>query len=131
MKNGLKIQCAFLILTEFAISTATADNNSFIPKRQHKKIALCIQTVVHQYLTSGRTVLVSMSSDEQHTGKSLFPPPFDNNRALVSFTLTKLHVNVSWPLRSFTPEITLDAGIETNQNYISLLLHRASCRCAP
>jgi hypothetical protein len=59
-----------------------------------------------------------MPRDEQHTGRSLSPPPYDNNRALVSFTLTKLHENVSWPLRLFPPEITLDAGVETTHSYI-------------
>jgi len=59
-----------------------------------------------------------MPSDEQPTGRSLSAPPYDNNRALVSFTLTKLHENVSWPLRLFPPEITLDAGIETTHSYI-------------
>ena len=66
----------------------------------------------------GATVLVSMPSDEQPTGRSLSAPPYDNNRALVSFTLTKLHENVSWPLHLSTPEITLDAGVETTHSYI-------------
>jgi len=59
-----------------------------------------------------------MPSDEQHTGRSLSPPPYDNNRALVSFTLTMLHENLSWPLRLFPPEIPLDAGVETTHSYI-------------
>jgi hypothetical protein len=59
-----------------------------------------------------------MPSDEQHTGRSLSPPPYDNNRALVSFTLKKLHENISWPLRLFPPEIPLDAGVETTHSYI-------------
>jgi hypothetical protein len=59
-----------------------------------------------------------MPNDEQHTGRSLSPPPYDNNRALVSLTLTKLHENVSWPLRLFPPEISLDAGVETTHSYI-------------
>jgi hypothetical protein len=59
-----------------------------------------------------------MPSDEQHTGRSLSPPPYDNNRALVSFTLTKLHENASWPLRLFPPEIPLHTGVETTHSYI-------------
>jgi hypothetical protein len=59
-----------------------------------------------------------MPSDVQPTGRSLSPPPYDNNRALVSITLTKLHENVSWPLRLFPPEIPLDAGVETTHSYI-------------
>jgi hypothetical protein len=59
-----------------------------------------------------------MPSDEQHTGRSLSPPPYDNNRALVGFTLTMLHENVSWPLRLFPPEISLDAGVKTTHSYI-------------
>jgi len=59
-----------------------------------------------------------MPSDEQHTGRSLTAPPYDNNRALVSFTLTKLHDNASWPLHLFPPEIPLDAGFETTHSYI-------------
>ena len=118
LQNILKMQSTFLILTAIAISTATTDSNSFIPNRQHQQIALCIQTVVHQYFTRGRTILVSMPSDEQPTGRSLSPPPYDNNRALVSFTLTKLHENVSWPLRLFPPEIPLDAGVETTHSYL-------------
>ena len=65
-----------------------------------------------------------MPSDEQHTGRSLSPPPYDNNRALVSFTLTKLHENVSWPLRLFPPEIPLDAGVETTNSYIIFIWPR-------
>jgi hypothetical protein len=110
------------------ISTATTDNrnknnnnnnnNNFSPNRHHQQIALCIQTIVHQYFTRGRTILVSMYSDEQHTGRSLSPPSYDNNRALVSFMLTELHENVSWPLRLFPPEIPLGAGVETTHSYI-------------
>ena len=118
LQNILKMQCTFLILTAIAISTATTDSNNFIPNRQHQQIALCIQTIVHRYFTRGRTVLVSMPSDEQPTGRSLSAPPYDNNRALVSLTLTKLHENVSWPLRLLPPDITLDAGFETSHNYI-------------
>jgi hypothetical protein len=66
----------------------------------------------------GRTILVSMPSDEQHTGRSLSPPPYDNNRALVTFMLTKLHENVSWPLRLVSPETPLDDGVETTHSYI-------------
>ena len=121
LQNSLKMHCTFLILTAIAISIATTDNNNnnnFIPNRQHQQIALCIQTIVHRYFTRGRTILVSMPSDEQPTGRSLSAPPYDNNRALVSFTLTRLHENVSWPLRSFPPEIPLDAGVETTHSYI-------------
>ena len=59
-----------------------------------------------------------MPSDEQPTGRSLSAPPYDNDRALVSFTLKKLHENVSWPLRLFPPDISLDAGVETTHSYI-------------
>jgi len=59
-----------------------------------------------------------MPSDKQPTGRSLSAPPYDNNRALVSFTLTKLHENVNWPLRLSPPDITLDAGVETTHSYI-------------
>jgi len=108
LQNILKMQCTVLILTEIVISSATTDSNSFIPNRQHQQIALCIQTIAHRYFTRGRTILASMPSDEKPTGRSLSAPPNDNNRALVSFTLTKLHENVSWPLRLFPPEIPLD-----------------------
>jgi hypothetical protein len=112
------MQCALLILTAIAISTATTDNSNFIPNRQHQQIALCIQTVVHQYFTRGRTVLVSMPIDEKPTGRSLSPKPYGNNRALVSFTLRKLHENVTWPLRLFPLTTPLDAGFETTHSYI-------------
>jgi hypothetical protein len=59
-----------------------------------------------------------MPSDEQHTGRSLTAQPYDNNRALVSFTLTELHENVSWPLLLFPPEISLDAGFQKAHSYI-------------
>jgi len=118
LQNILKVQCTFLVLTAIAISTATTDSNNFITNRQHQHIAQCIQKIVHQYFTRGRTVLVSMPRNEQPTGRSLSAPPYDNNRALVSSTLTKLHENVSWPLRLFPPEISLEAGIETTHSYI-------------
>jgi len=105
-------------LNATAMSTATTDNKNFITNRQHQQIALCIQTIVHRYFTRGRTVLVSMPSDEQPTGRSLSAPPYDNNRALVSFTLTNLHENVSWPIHFFPPEISLDGGVETTDSYI-------------
>jgi hypothetical protein len=64
------MQCAFLILTTIAISTATTDNNKFILNR-HQQIALCMQTIVHQYFTREPTILVSISSEVQQTGRSL------------------------------------------------------------
>ena len=120
LQNTLKIQCKFLVLTATGISTATTDNSKFIPNRQ-QQIALCIETIVHEYFTRGRTILVSMPSDEQHTGRSLPPAGYDINRALVSFTLTMLQGNVSWSLRFFPPEIPFDAGIETTHSYIIFL----------
>ena len=118
LQNILKMQCTFLILTAITIPTATTDSNNFIPKRQHQQIALCVQTIVHQYFTKGRTILVSMPSDEQHTGRSLSAPLYDNNRALVSFTLTKLHDKVSWPLRLFSPKMPMNAVVEATHSYI-------------
>ena len=115
------MQCTLLILTAIVISTATTDSNKFIPNRDHRQIALCIQKIVHKYFTKGRTILVSMPREEHPTGRSLSPPPYDNNRALVSFTLTKLHENVSWPLRLFPPEISLDAVAETTHSYMIFL----------
>jgi hypothetical protein len=117
LKNSLKMQCTFLILTATAIYTAITDNNKFLPNR-YQQIALCIQTIVHQYFTRGPNILVSMPSDEQPTGRSLSPQPYDNNRALVSVKLTKLHENISWPLRLFPPEISLGAGVETTHSYM-------------
>jgi len=117
-QNTLKMQCTVLILTAIAISTATTHSNSFIPNRQHQQIALCIQTIAHQYFTKGRTILVSMPSDEQPTGRSLSTPPYDNNRALVSLKLTNLHEHVSWSLDLCPSEITLDAGVETTHSSI-------------
>ena len=124
LQNIRKMQCTFLILTAIVISTATTDSNNFIPNRQHQQIALCIQTIAHQYFTKGRTILVSMPSDEQPTGRSLSAPPYDNNLALVSYTLTKLHENVSWPVRLFPQDITLDAGFETTHSYIIFIWPR-------
>ena len=121
LQNNLKMQRTFLILTAIAISTATTDNNNLIPNRQHQNLALCIQTIVQQYFTRGGTVLVSMPSDVQHTGRPLSPPPYNNNRALVSITLTKLHESVSWPLRLFPPDIPEDAVVETTHSYIIFL----------
>jgi hypothetical protein len=94
LQNSLKMHFTLLILTAIAISTATVDSSKFIANRQ-QQTALSIQTIVHRYFTRGRTVLVSMPSDEQHTGRSLSPPPYDNNRALVSFTLTNFHDKMS------------------------------------
>jgi hypothetical protein len=93
--------CAFLILTAIAISTATTANINFIPNRQHQQIAQCIQKIVQQHFTRGRTVFVSMPGDEQSKERLLSPAPYDNYRALVTFTLAKLHENMSWPLRCF------------------------------
>jgi hypothetical protein len=111
------MHCTLLILTAIAISTATADSSKFIANTQ-QQTALCIQTIVHRYFTRGRTVLVSMPSDEQFNGSSLTAQPYDNNHALVSLTLKKLHENVSWPLRLLPPDISLDGGVETTHSYI-------------
>ena len=113
------MQETFLTLIAIAISAVMADCNNLHPDRHDQQIALCIQTTVHQYFTRGRTILVSMPSDELPTGRSLHSlSPYDNNLALVSFTLTKLHENVSWPLRLFPPEITLHGVVETTHSYI-------------
>ena len=118
LQTRLKMQWTFLSLIVNAVSTVNKDNN-FFPNTEDQQIALCIQTIVHQYFTRGRTTLVSMPSDELPTGRSLHSlSPYDNNLALVSFTLTKLHENVSWPLRLFPPEITLHGVVETTHSYI-------------
>jgi hypothetical protein len=118
LRNSLKNQGKFITLIAIGISTVITDNNNFVSDRQDQQIALCIQTIVHQYFTKGRTILVSMPSEEKPTGRSLSHEPYENNIALVSFTLTKLHENVSWPLRLFPSEITLHGGVETTHSYI-------------
>jgi hypothetical protein len=118
LQNSLKMQRTFLTLIVIAVSTVNTDNN-FFPNMEDQQRALCIQTIVHQYFTKGRTILVSMPSDERPTGRSLHSlSSYDNNFALVSLTLTKLHDNVSWPIRMFPPEITLHGGVETTNSYI-------------
>jgi hypothetical protein len=117
-QNNFNIQRAFLILTAIAISTAATANSNFNPNRQHQQIALCIQIIVQQHFTKGRTVLVSMPSEDKRTGRYLSASQYHNNRALVSFTLARLHENISWPLRLFPPKIPLDAGVETTHSYI-------------
>jgi hypothetical protein len=59
-----------------------------------------------------------MPSDEKRVGRTLFPPPYDNNRALVRLTLSNLNENVGWPLRLFSTNISLDADVETTHAYI-------------
>jgi hypothetical protein len=59
-----------------------------------------------------------MPGEEQPKRRSLSPTPYDNYRVLVSFTLAKLHENMSWPLRLFPPDISLDATVETTHSYI-------------
>jgi hypothetical protein len=115
-QNSLKMQRTFLTLIVIAVSTVTTDNN-FYHNMEDQQIALCIQIIVHQYFARGLATLFSMSSDELPTGRSLHSlSPYDNNFALVSLTLTKLHDNVSWPLRLFPPEITLHGGVVTTHS---------------
>jgi hypothetical protein len=59
-----------------------------------------------------------MPSDEKPAGRTLFPSPYNNHRALVRLTLIKLHENVGWPLRLFPLKIPLDAEVETTLGYI-------------
>jgi hypothetical protein len=59
-----------------------------------------------------------MPNEEQRIGRSLSDSQYDNNRALVSFTLKTLHENIGWPLHLFPPKIPLSAGIETPNSFI-------------
>ena len=96
------------------ISYLNSDCDIYCDYKQ-QQTALCIQKIVYRYFTRGRTVLVSMPIDEQPTGRSLSVPPYDNNRALVSFTLTKLHENISWTLRLFPPDNTGRRSCDNSQ----------------
>jgi hypothetical protein len=105
-----------LNLLILGLVSVAMDNNIHTTEEQ---IALCVETIVDSYFTRERPILVSMPTSEKAMLRSLVPlSSYKSKGGLVSLTLSKLHENAGWTIRSFTPLKKATAGVEIPQSYI-------------
>jgi len=94
-----------------------AGNTLLTAEQRH--IAVCVQTVAHQYFNHGRSTVVSMPPDlRNNSRRPLFQFPYSDDVQLVDLVLQHVHEDTSCPVQMLPPKTQLDTTVEINHNYI-------------
>ena len=113
----LKILIA-LLLTAILKNVVPAAVNALLTAKQ-RHIALCVQTIAHQYFKQGRSTFVSMPPDlRNNSRRPLIPFPYNDDLQLVDLVLQYVHKNTCCPVQMLPPKTNLDTTAEINHSYI-------------
>jgi len=107
-----------LLLTSMLYTVVPAAGNTLLTAEQ-RHIAVCVQTVAHQYFNHGRSTVVSMPPDlRNNSRRPLFQFPYSDDVQLVDLVLQHVHEDTSCPVQMLPPKTQLDTTVEINHNYI-------------
>jgi hypothetical protein len=107
-----------LVLIAMSCNVITATGYESLTAEQCQ-IALCVRKIAEQYLTSGRSLLVSMPRESPHnTGRPLVRFPYGDNFQLVDLTLQNLNEMTCCPVQLFPADTKLHTISEINYSYI-------------
>ena len=107
-----------LLLTAMLNTAVPAAGNVLLTAEQ-RHIALCVQTIAHQYFNHGRSTVVSMPPDlRNNSRRPPIPFPYNNDLQLVDLVLQYVHEDTCCPVQMFPPKTQLDTTVEINHSYI-------------
>jgi hypothetical protein len=116
----LKKLMALLLAATLNTVVFTAGNTLMTAEQRH--IALCVQTIAHQYYNHGRSTVVSMPPDLRNNSKRpLIQFPYSDNVQLVDLVLQHLYEDKCCPVQMLPPKTELDTTAEINHSYIILI----------
>ena len=113
----LKILIALLLIAILNTVVPAAGNALLTAEQRH--IALCVQTIAHQYFNHGRSTVVSMPPDlRNNSRRPIIQFPYSDNVQLVDLVLQYVHEYSFCPVQMMPPETQVDTTVEINHSYI-------------
>jgi len=107
-----------LLLTAMLNAVVPAAGNVLLTAEQ-RHIALCVQTIAHQYLIHGRFTVVSTPPDlRNNSRRTLIQFPYNDDVQLVDLVLQHVHEDTCCPVQMLPPKKQLDTTAEINHSYI-------------
>jgi hypothetical protein len=113
----LKNLIAMLLSAMLNTVVSAARNALLIAEQRH--IALCVQTIAHQYFNHGRSTVVSMPPDlRNNSRRPLIQFPYSDDLQLVDLALQHVHEDTCSPVQMLLPKTQMDTTAEINHSYI-------------
>ena len=113
----LKTLIAMQLISVLNTVVPAAGNVLLTAEQRH--IALCVQTIAHQYFNHGRSTVVSMPPDlRNNSRRTLIQFPYSDDLQLVDLVLQYVHENTCCPVQMLPPKTELETIAEINQSYI-------------
>jgi len=113
----LKILIALLLIA--ILNTVVPAAGSALLTAEQRHIALCVQTIAHQYFNHGRSTVVSMPPDlRNNSRRPIIQFPYSDNVQLVDLVLQYVHEYSFCPVQMMPPETQVDTTVEINHSYI-------------
>jgi len=110
-----------LLLTAMLNTVVPAAGNVLLTAEQ-RHIALCVQTIAHQYFNHGRTTVVSTPPDlRNNSRRPIIQFPYSDDLQLVDLVLQYVHEDTCCPVQMLPSKTQLDTTTEINQSYITHL----------
>jgi hypothetical protein len=113
----LKRVIALLLTAIFNTAVPAAGNALLTVEQRH--IALCVQTIAHQYFSHGRHTVFSMPPDlRNNSRRPLIQFPYSDDLQLVDLVLQYVQEDTCCPVQTLPPKIQLGTTAEIHQSYI-------------
>jgi len=113
----LKKLIALQVIAVLNTVVPAAGNALLTAEQRH--MALCVQTIAHQYFNHGRSTVVSMPPDlRNNSRRPLIQFPYSDDVQLVDLVLQNLHENSCCPVQMLPAKTQLDTTTEINYSYI-------------
>ena len=107
-----------LLLTAMLNTAVPAAGNVLLTAEQ-RHIALCVQTIAHQYFNHGRSTVVSMPPDLRNNSRRvLIQFAYNDDLQLVDLVLQYVHEDTCCPVHMLPPKTHLDITAEINNSYV-------------
>ena len=112
----LKKLIALLLATILNTAVPAAGNVLLTAEQRH--MALCIQTIAHEYFSHGRSTVVSTPPDLRKSSRRPFILfPYSDNVQLVDLVLQYVQEDTCCPVQMLPAKTQLDTTAEINHNY--------------
>jgi len=106
-----------LLAAIYSIVVQAAGNALLTAEQRH--MALCVQTIAHQYLNHGRSTVVSMPPDlRNNSRRPLIQFPYSDDVQLVDLVLQYVHEDTCCPVQMMPAKKMLGTTAEINHSYI-------------
>ena len=107
-----------LLLSAIFNNIVPATGNALLTAEQ-RHIALCVQTIAHQYFNHGRSTVVSLPPDlRKNIRRPLIQFSYSDEVKLVDLVFQHVHEDTCCPVQILPPETQLETTAEINHSYL-------------